>query len=162
MALHDVDNEIRQMLANFSIPSKDELTVCQLHQKENPSIWNAAIFFHEVTDVPFYKNIFHFWVRAFFFYSEDHHLGSLFANAGPFIKHEEIDNKDFEIQYFKLLAERNTDDHFLEGQQFNESRVEIYDRSFQRSYKIIDIPNLKSFVSYSDNDYVALFKNTVF
>jgi hypothetical protein len=150
---------IRKMMEEFQIPSGDALDRCSLSSQIGQKlVIDAEILISNRQSEQFYTDIFHFWVRAFFFFTEDMWLGPLFDEVIPFIGCKKISVEKFSEDYHWLLNSRIKDDHFQECQARPQSYVEIDKRTFSEAYMILDRNSIKSAVAESDGEYVAYFQ----
>jgi len=151
--------DIRKMIENFRIPSTDALAECWLSiPNDQQRIIDAGIFISTKQSEGFYSDIFHFWVRAFFFFVEDMNLGIFFQDAIPLIECKEISTSEFRNNYFALFEKRKPGFFFIENQQNPQTYIEINNRTFSKAYIVLDRPNIKSAVASSDGEYVAYFQ----
>jgi hypothetical protein len=147
------------MIDGFRIPHGDALEECLLfNQGTEPSVIDAAIFISTKQSESFYSDILQFWVRAFFCFVEDMRLGTFFRDAATLVECEEISVEEFRDSYLGLIDARSPDSHFAERQQYPESRMELYNRSFFQAYVVLDRPTIKSAVAASDGEFVAYFQ----
>jgi hypothetical protein len=158
MGGNDPRRYIQKMIEDFRIPGRDALAECLLAAPgEYPPVWDSAIFLSTEQSKGFYSDIFQFWVRAFFCFVEDTRTGSMFHDIIPFIVCREISSEEFRRHFFELLHERRADESFTERQAYPETRVELEKRSFWHPYIVLERPNIKSSVAYSDGEYVTYF-----
>lgn len=157
--IHYPDLYIRKMMEELRIPPDETLDRCLLSsQIGNKIIIDAEILISNRQSEKFYADIFHFWVRAFFFFTEDMWLGSLFKDSLPFIACKKISVEKFSADYYSLLHSRIKDKLFQESQSVPQSYVEIDTRTFSEAYAILDCDSIKSAVALSEGEYVAYFE----
>jgi hypothetical protein len=150
--------EIRELIEHFQIPQSDALVECLLSIRDDgKSVIDAGIFISAKQSEDFYRDIFHFWVRAFFCFVEDISLGSFFKDIAPFVACKEISPAQFKHAYLDLIDNRTQDSNFAERQRYPQTRVELRNRTFDQCYKILDRPNIKSAVASSEGEYITYF-----
>lgn len=158
MKIDDPSQYIRKIIEEFEIPAHDSLKECLLSTPgKNPTLWDSAIIVSTNQREKFYPDIFHFWVRAFFFFLEDVRLGSMLCNVINKVECHSISADEFRRSYLALINERVPDEGFTESQAYPETRIELENRSFADSYVVLKSPNIKSCVARSDGEYVAFF-----
>jgi hypothetical protein len=147
-----------EMMRKFELPGNELLSECLLGSKDGvETSWDAAIIVSTGQAKAFYADMFQFWVRAFYFFTEDVEAGSMFMEVIPEVGCKSISNEEFQRDYFGLLRSRIQSPEFLEGQAFPGTYVELEKRSFSEAFTIIDSPNLKSGVARSNGEFVAYF-----
>jgi len=162
IALVSIDHPeqyVRKLISTFQVPRHDALVECYLRVPDvQRPIWDSAIFVSTKQSEHFYSDIFHFWVRAFFFFVEDSLLGTMFQEMAPYIECKKISAEEFQRRYLMLLNQRVPEESFIEAQRFHDTYTELEKRSFSSAYVMLDRPNIKSSVANSDGEYVAYFQ----
>ena len=146
---------IREMIEQFQMPGKDWMNEC-LYSPGKSLLYDSEVFISTRQSASFYKDIFQFWVRALFCFSEDMSDSLLFMPITPFVACRQITPNEFRNSLHALI------DHHIEDQTrreagYPEFHVEIKKRLFSNSYSVVSYPDLESSVAESDGEFVAYF-----
>jgi hypothetical protein len=149
---------IREMIEQFQMPGKDWMNAC-LYSPGKSLLYDSEVFISTRQSENFYKDIFQFWVRALFCFSEDMSDRLLFMPIAPLVACRQITPKEFQESLHGLI------DHHIEDQTrreagYPEFHIEIKKRSFSRSYSVLNHPDLESSVAESEGEFIAYFHRT--
>ena len=149
---------VQEMIQNFRMPGTDCLTECMLSPDSNTH-WDSGVFISTGQSKKFYKDIFHFWVRALFCFVENMACApnSLpIESFSPFVKCQQISSEEFRGKLSALVSQ-HIEDQSHRGTGCPKFQIELQKRSFSKSYMVLNDSNFESSVAESDGEYVAYF-----
>jgi hypothetical protein len=155
----DAKKYVQRMITEFRLPGRDALSECILGTPHKPHpIWDSAIVISTEQTTAFYSDMFQFWVRALYSFTEDVRAGSLFQNVSRIINCQPITPQEFRINYFDLLNNRVQDEAFKERQRYPKTYLELEKRSFENPIAVLNQSDIRSAVAESDGEYIAYFE----
>jgi len=146
---------VQNLIEEFKVPSRDEITECMLAVPGNEPNWNAGVFIAGKQKRNSYADIFQFWVRAFFCFSENIWEGSLLWDIRPFIECHEVSSQEFQKEYYALIEARIPDDFFANGRPLSEALTELHKVHFSNCYRVLNKPDIKSMVAKSGEEFIC-------
>jgi hypothetical protein len=159
MKVKDPSLYIRAMIQEFRLPGKDCMTECMFTPDEH-TVWDSGVFTSTCQSELFYTDIFQFWVRALFCFSEEMADHFLFQSVAPLIACRQIPPKEFERNLLALVHQHMADKSHREMESFSESYTELQKCSFSDSYVVLNGPDVESSVAESGGEYIAYFHRT--
>ncbi len=148
---------IRDLIADFRIPGTDSLHMFVNNPDPSSSFYVGVMISTEQKHRRFYEDIFAFWVRACFCFSEDTGEYKLLQEAAPLIDCQCITPQKFTMHLLAAI-DRYGDDRLKEGDT-PLSSLGLFSGAFQCSdaFQVLDSGGMTSALAKTGDEFIAYF-----